>query len=81
MFPFVLRRALHAVIVLLVVGIVAVSMFVFVGDPIDNLLGLERTQADVGQLREQLGLDQPIPAQYFKFLSNATEGNFGMSFR
>ena len=81
MLLFILRRALHAVIVLLVVGIVAFSMFVFVGDPIDNMLGQERTQADVERLREQLGLDQPIPVQYFKFLSNATEGNFGMSFR
>lgn len=68
-------------IVLLVVGLVAFSMFRFVGDPIDNMLGQERTQADIDRLRAELGLDQPIPVQYYKFLKEAVQGNFGVSYR
>ncbi len=68
-------------IVLLVVGLVAFSMFRFVGDPIDNMLGQERTQADIDRLRTELGLDQPIPVQYYKFLKEAVQGNFGVSYR
>ncbi|MEM7438930.1 MAG: ABC transporter permease [Pseudomonadota bacterium] len=81
MIGFVLRRVLQSVLVLLIVGLVAFSMFRFVGDPIDNMLGQERTQADIERLRTQLGLDQPFPVQYAKFLGNAVQGNFGVSYR
>jgi len=67
--------------VLLVVGLVAFSMFRFVGDPIDNMLGQERTQADVERLRGELGLDKPFPVQYWRFLQGAVQGNFGLSYR
>ncbi len=56
-------------------------MFTFVGDPVDNMLGQERTMEDVERLRTQLGLDQPIPVQYVKFLGEAVQGNFGVSYR
>ncbi|WP_037312988.1 ABC transporter permease [Ruegeria halocynthiae] len=81
MFAFIVRRMFQSVIVLLVVGLVAFSMFRFVGDPIDNMLGQERTQADIDRLRTELGLDQPFPVQYFKFLQGAVQGNFGVSYR
>jgi peptide/nickel transport system permease protein len=81
MLAYVIRRVLQSVLVLLIVGLVAFSMFRFVGDPIDNMLGQERTQADVERLRTQLGLDQPFVVQYLKFLEGAVQGNFGVSFR
>ncbi len=81
MFAYIVRRMFQSVIVLLVVGLVAFSMFRFVGDPIDNMLGQERTQADIDRLRTELGLDQPFPVQYFKFLKGAVQGNFGVSYR
>ncbi|CAD0186631.1 Glutathione transport system permease protein GsiC [Ruegeria sp. THAF57] len=81
MFAYIVRRMFQSVIVLLVVGLVAFSMFRFVGDPIDNMLGQERTQADIDRLRTELGLDQPFPVQYFKFLQGAVQGNFGVSYR
>ncbi|MEL6691183.1 MAG: ABC transporter permease, partial [Pseudomonadota bacterium] len=70
-----------SVLVLLITGLVAFSMFTFVGDPIDNMLGQERTQADIDRLREQLGLDQPFVVQYYRFLEQAVQGNFGISYR
>ena len=41
----------------------------------------ERTVEDVERLRGQLGLDQPVPFQYFKYLGEAVQGNFGVSYR
>ncbi len=81
MLAYIIRRVGQSVLVLLVVGLVAFSMFRFVGDPIDNMLGQERTQADIERLRTQLGLDQPFPVQYYKFLRGAVQGNFGVSYR
>ncbi len=81
MLAFVIRRVFQSIVVLLVVGLVAFSMFRFVGDPIENMLGQERTGADIERLRGQLGLDQPFPVQYFKFLTGAVQGNFGISYR
>jgi peptide/nickel transport system permease protein len=81
MLKYVLKRVLQSALVLLVVGLVAFSMFRFVGDPIDNMLGQERTDADIARLRADLGLDQPFPVQYYKFLEKAVQGDFGISFR
>ncbi|VAW24485.1 ABC transporter, permease protein 1 (cluster 5, nickel/peptides/opines), partial [hydrothermal vent metagenome] len=81
MLAFTIRRAFQSLIVLLVVGLVAFSMFNFVGDPVDNMLGQERTGADIERLRTQLGLDQPFPVQYYRFLEGAVQGNFGISYR
>ena len=81
MLAFVLRRVFQSIVVLLVVGLVAFSMFRFVGDPIENMLGQERTAADVQRLRTQLGLDQPFVLQYGRFLLNAVQGDFGISYR
>ncbi|MFP4274785.1 MAG: ABC transporter permease [Paracoccaceae bacterium] len=81
MLAYILRRVFQSALVLLVVGLVAFSMFRFVGDPIDNMLGQERTMADIERLRTQLGLDQPFPVQYWKFLTQAAQGNFGLSYR
>ena len=81
MLAYIIRRVAQSVLVLLVVGLVAFSMFRFVGDPIDNMLGQERTQADIDRLRIELGLDRPFVVQYFKFLEGAVQGNFGVSYR
>lgn len=81
MLTYVFKRVLQSALVLLVVGLVAFSMFRFVGDPIDNMLGQERTDADIARLRTELGLDQPFPVQYYKFLENAVQGDFGISYR
>ncbi|KLN59573.1 ABC transporter permease [Kiloniella spongiae] len=81
MLAYIIRRVFQSVIVLLVVGLVAFAMFRFVGDPIENMLGQERTQEDVERLRSKLGLDQPFVFQYWKFLKAAVQGDFGVSYR
>ncbi|MEO1703523.1 MAG: ABC transporter permease [Pseudomonadota bacterium] len=82
MLSYIFRRVLQSIFVLLAVGLVAFSLFRFVGDPVDNLLGQERTIEDIERVRTQLGLDQPFPVQYFNFLKGiVVEGNFGVSYR
>ncbi|SFR05190.1 ABC transporter permease [Poseidonocella sedimentorum] len=81
MLAFIIRRVGQSLLVLMIVGLVAFSMFRFVGDPIDNMLGQERTIEDVERLRGQLGLDQPFVVQYYRFLEGAVQGNFGVSYR
>ena len=81
MLAYTIRRVAQSILVLFIVGLVAFSMFRFVGDPVDNMLGQERTQEDVERLREQLGLDQPFFVQYYRFLEQAVQGNFGLSYR
>ena len=81
MLKYILRRAAQSFVVLLVVGLVAFSMFRFVGDPVDNMLGQERTLEDVERLRETLGLNDPFVVQYWNFLKDAVQGDLGVSFR
>ena len=80
MLAYILRRLFQSVIVLLAVGLVAFAMFRFLGDPVDNLLGQEATQEDIDRLRGELGLDRPLPAQYFGFMARAAQGDFGVSY-
>ncbi|MEL6647831.1 MAG: ABC transporter permease, partial [Pseudomonadota bacterium] len=81
MFGYILQRVAQSALVLLVVGFVSFAMFRFVGDPIDNMLGQERTLEDIERLRAQLGLDDNFLVQYYRFLEQAVQGNFGLSYR
>jgi peptide/nickel transport system permease protein len=81
MIAFVLRRLLQGVIVMLVVGMIAFSLFNFVGDPVSLMLPPEATQADRVAMRQALGLDKPFYLQFATFIGNALQGNFGISLR
>ncbi|HEY2628012.1 MAG TPA: ABC transporter permease [Usitatibacter sp.] len=81
MIAFILRRLLLAVVVMLVVGFIAFSLFNFVGDPVSLMLPPEATQADREAMRGILGLDKPFYVQFGTFLENAVHGNFGISLR
>jgi peptide/nickel transport system permease protein len=81
MFAFILRRLAQALIVMLVVAFIAFMLFQFVGDPVTSLLGQDATQAQREQLRRDLGIDQPFPVQFARFVGNAVQGEFGLSLR
>src|SRR5262249_42131739 len=49
--------------------------------PINNMVGQEATPAERAELHHQLGLDDPVPLQFARFVGNAIEGNFGKSYR
>lgn len=81
MLVFILRRLMQAVIVMLTVAFLAFMLFQYVGDPVTSLLGQDATQEQRDQLRQDLGLDQPFPVQFAKFVGNAVQGEFGLSLR
>jgi peptide/nickel transport system permease protein len=81
MLVFIVRRLLQAVIVMLAVAFIAFMLFQYVGDPITSLLGQDATQEQREQLRSDLGLDQPFPVQFTRFVGNAVQGEFGLSLR
>jgi len=81
MIAFVLQRLLQGIVVMLVVGFIAFSLFNFVGDPVALMLPPEATQADRDAMRQSLGLDKPFYLQFVTFVDNALHGNFGISLR
>ena len=79
MLAFVLRRLAQAVLVMLTVGLIAFSLFRFVGDPVVSMLGQDATPEDRAQMARALGLDQPFYVQYARFVGRALQGDFGLS--
>jgi ABC-type dipeptide/oligopeptide/nickel transport system permease component len=84
---FILRRVVDAVPVLLLASVVVFGMLHLVpGDPVEAMLG----SADAGisakgsvieaQMREELGLNQPLPVQYVRWLAGVVHGDFGTSY-
>jgi peptide/nickel transport system permease protein len=81
MIAFAVRRLLQSVLVMLAVALVAFTLFRYVGDPINNMVGQDTSTADRAALRQQLGLDDPVLLQFARFVGNAAHGEFGLSFR
>lgn len=81
MLVFILRRLAQAIVVMLTVAFIAFMLFQYVGDPVTNLLGQDATPEQREQLRKDLGLDDPFPVQFAKFIGNAVQGEFGLSLR
>jgi len=63
------------------VAFIAFSMFKFVGDPINNMVGQDTSQQERDELREKLGLNDPFLVQFGRFSLNAATGNFGYSYK
>ncbi|HEU0202617.1 MAG TPA: ABC transporter permease [Burkholderiaceae bacterium] len=81
MLAFIVRRLLQAILVMLTVAFVAFLLFQYVGDPVAQMLGQDATAADRAKLRADLGLDQPFVVQFWRFIGNAVQGDFGISLR
>ena len=81
MFAFILRRLAQAVLVMLAVGLIAFSLFRFVGDPVLFILGQDATPEDRVRVTRMLGLDRPYYVQYANFVVRAVQGDFGLSLR
>lgn len=77
----ILRRILLMIPVLVGVSIVAFLLTrVLPGSPIDNIAGPMATPAIRAELTHYYGLDQPLWEQYFRYVGNVAQGNFGVSF-
>lgn len=81
MSAFVLRRMLQAIVVMLAVAFLAFVMFRYVGDPVNQMVGITTSPAERAALRERLGLNEPAAVQYWRFVSDAARFDFGISYR
>ncbi|USQ77094.1 ABC transporter permease [Ornithinimicrobium cryptoxanthini] len=80
MLRFIVRRSLQAVLALFVLSILLFAWLRSLpGGVISALLGERATPESTAALRAQLGLDDPLPVQYWKFLERALQGDFGIS--
>ena len=81
MLSFILSRLLQSVLVILAVALIAFSLFRYVGDPINAMTGQDTTLQQREELRERLGLNDPFLVQYGRFVADAAQGEFGISYR
>ena len=81
MMALVLRRLLQSIVVMLVVALMAFTIFRYVGDPVAMMVGQETSLEERAQLRVTLGLDDPIPVQFGRFVISMVQGNFGISYQ
>jgi len=82
MLAFLTGRLLQAIPVLFGVSLAVFLMVHLIpGDPAALIAGTDATRADVEPVRQSLGLDRPLPAQYAAFVGKALTGDFGTSFR
>ena len=81
MLAFTLRRAIQAVGVMIVVGILAFGMFRFAGDPVNQIVALDTSAAERANIRKSLGLDDPVPVQFARYFADAAQFKFGVSYQ
>ncbi|MDO4724884.1 MAG: ABC transporter permease [Comamonadaceae bacterium] len=81
MLAFILRRLIQAIVVMVSVALIAFMLFQYVGDPVYAMLGQDATPEQINALRADLGLDKPFFVQFWHFLVNAVQGDFGLSLR
>ena len=81
MITYILRRVLGAIPLLL--GILTIIFFVVhiaPGDPTARFFNPNVSPEVIEQMRRNLGLDQPLHIQYFRWITSFVQGNFGYSF-
>src|SRR6202048_4720147 len=81
MLAFTLRRAIQAIGVMIAVGIISFSMFRFAGDPVNQMVGQDTSDAQRAEIRKSLGLDDPVPVQFAHYFANAMQFKFGISYQ
>lgn len=80
MFGYLIKRLIQMVIVLWAVSVLVFIMMSFTGDPTYMMVPLDATDEQIAQARRILGLDDTHLVQYWRFLGNVVQGNFGRSF-
>ena len=80
MLKFVIKRIGAAILQLFVVMTLIFFMVrIIPGDPATQILGEDARIEDIEMLREQMGLNDPIPVQYVKYLKDVVRGDWGES--
>jgi peptide/nickel transport system permease protein len=81
MIRFLAGRLIQSLFILLGVTIITFGLlFLIPADPVRMIAGRSATPETVASIRAQLGLDQPIPVQYARYLGNLVQGDLGRSY-
>ncbi len=81
MLRFLAGRIVQSVFILLGVTIITFGLlFLIPADPVRMIAGRSATAETVESIRRQLGLDQPIPVQYVRYLGKLVQGDMGRSY-
>jgi peptide/nickel transport system permease protein len=78
---YIMISAVRGVLTLFAVSVLVFSLARLTGDPIDVLAPVDISREDEAALRERWGLNGSISDQYFAFITNASQGDFGPSFK
>lgn len=81
MLAFIIRRIAQSLFVMVAVALIAFLMFRFVGDPVNQMVGIDTPQEEVARLRESLGLNDPAIVQFGRFVWDVLHFNFGVSYQ
>lgn len=80
MYKYIIKRLLSLIPVLFIVSI-AIFLLIHItpGDPAAMMLGDQATNEAIAQLRDSLGLNDPLPVQYFRWIRDIFRGDLGTS--
>jgi len=78
---FIIGRVVQSIVSMFVVSVVVFALVRLSGDPIQIMMPAEASKADIELVRAHLGLDRPWTVQYWRFLTQALQGDFGRSVR
>lgn len=79
---YIIKKLLILILTLFFISVLVFLIFqVIPGDPALSILGTEATEEQVEALREQLGLNDPMPERYFNWFTGVLTGNLGRSYR
>jgi len=78
---YVAGRLATAVLVIFGVSVVSFFLTFLTGDPAEIMLPPGATAAQIEKFRAEWGFADPLPVQYWRFLTRAVHGDFGVSLR
>jgi peptide/nickel transport system permease protein len=80
MLSYIARRAVQSAIVIFLMSLIVFAGVYAIGNPVDILINPQADQAEIARFTADLGLDRPLPEQYWIFLKDAAAGTLGTSF-
>lgn len=80
MTTYIIKRVLQGLLTILTVSVLVFILGRVTGDPVTLIAPEHASQEVRQQIRENLGLDKPIPVQYWMFLKDAVRGDLGQSY-
>jgi ABC-type dipeptide/oligopeptide/nickel transport system permease component len=78
---YILKRLFHSIFVLVGISVVVFIILHLTGDPAALLMPMDATPEQVAQFRKEMGFEDPLIVQYWRFFKGTLRGDFGQSFR